>query len=75
MLRYCVGLVSDFQKKNIKLDKERKSKDGLKTLKHIESLNDTEFEAVRFDKNFVFLSDDNITTLMATSEWTTADKP
>lgn len=69
MLRYCVGLTTEFQKKNIKLDKERKSKDGAKVIKHIELLNDAEFEALRFDKTFEFYSDESMDTLMRTAEW------
>lgn len=69
MLRFIVGNVADFDSVGIDITSERESIDNTKSLKHIELLSDEQFETVRFDKRFEFLSDENLEALIATSEW------
>jgi len=75
-LRYCIGPVAKFESKKIKIGTERKSIDGTKALKHIELLTDAEFETIRYDTDFIFMSDesDNIRKLMDSKEWAVSEK-
>ena len=75
MLRYCVGTINDFSKKNIKITTERKSNNNKKVIKHLELMSDAEFEAVRYDPAFQFISDEvgEIEALMETAEWKTEE--
>jgi hypothetical protein len=76
MLRYCISTLDNFSKKNISIKNERKSNNGTKALKHIELLTDKEFEAVRYDPAFQFISDEKgeIEKVMETKEWKVEDK-
>jgi hypothetical protein len=69
MLRFIISDTINFENSNIPIDNERKSLDGSKTLKHIEHLTDEQFNVVRFDSNFNFMSDDDVYNLMQTLEW------
>lgn len=69
MLRFIIGDVESFSTTGIDTASDRKSVDGIKAMKHIELLSDTQFDAVRFNQSFTFLSDDALYELLETAEW------
>lgn len=69
MLRFVIGSVEAFNIASIEVASDRRSVDGSKAMKHIELLSDAEFDAVRFNQSFEFLSDDALFELIQTPEW------
>jgi len=71
MIKFVVALVSDFNRSDVNIDvsNERKSVDGMKTLKHIEKLTANELNEIRLKSAFQFVGDSEIYALMETPEW------
>jgi len=69
MIKFVIALIEDFVRVNIDVSNERHSVDGLKALKHIENLSADELNNIRFKSVFQFIGDEEIYTLMETSEW------
>jgi len=56
-----------------KIKGSRKNKQKTKAIIHIENLTDEEFEAVRYNPNFIFQSE-GISELMLTDSWKEPEK-
>lgn len=68
-LRFILGTVSNFDLLGINTETNRKSLDGTKALVHQETLTDEQFETIRYDETFQFISNGALDELLNTAEW------